>query len=244
MSILRTLLTLLDQAIHATRVRLKRVIPKESTLYALLRCPSMALREITPRIAAAYRKSRRDGVFCREDELGMASCFPEKVLSLTMHSFQPKSVLDLGCGTGVALEWFRAQGVEVVGVEASKLAASHALHPELIIIHDLRTPLKLNRTFDLVWSFEVVEHIAPEFVESLVDSFVRHGDLIVMSAAQPGQGGEGHFNEQPTEYWVEKFDKRGFHFDQVGSQKLRDTKEFCSQNMMIFLRKTPRQNSR
>jgi hypothetical protein len=42
------------------------------------------------------------------------------------------------------------------------------------------------------------------------DSLVAHSNLILFSAAVPGQGGEFHVNEQPYEYWREKFATRGF----------------------------------
>jgi hypothetical protein len=33
--------------------------------------------------------------------------------------------------------------------------------------------------------------------------------VVVFSAAQPGQGGLGHVNEQPTDYWIDLFEKEG-----------------------------------
>jgi hypothetical protein len=33
--------------------------------------------------------------------------------------------------------------------------------------------------------------------------------IVVFSAAQPGQGGLGHVNEQPTDYWIDLFEKEG-----------------------------------
>ena len=42
-----------------------------------------------------------------------------------------------------------------------------------------------------------------------VDNLVRHGDVILFSAAVPHQGGEHHVNEQPPEYWRELFARPG-----------------------------------
>ena len=42
------------------------------------------------------------------------------------------------------------------------------------------------------------------------------------SAAQPGQGGTGHINEQTTEYWMESFVAFAFVFDPVKTDTLRN----------------------
>jgi SAM-dependent methyltransferase len=66
--------------------------------------------------------------------------------------FEPRSVLDAGCGSGrVAIELAR-RGIEVVGVDLdpSMLATARRLAPELEWVDgDLRT-FDLGRTFDLV----------------------------------------------------------------------------------------------
>jgi hypothetical protein len=43
----------------------------------------------------------------------------------------------------------------------------------------------------LVWCFEVAEHIHSRYVENFIDNLCRHSDLVTLSAAPPGQGGEG-----------------------------------------------------
>ena len=46
--------------------------------------------------------------------------------------------------------------------------------------------------------------------DDFVDSLIRHGDVILFSAAVPHQGGEHHVNEQPPEYWRKLFAERGY----------------------------------
>jgi hypothetical protein len=43
-----------------------------------------------------------------------------------------------------------------------------------------------------------------------MDSLVAYSDVILFSAPVPGQGGEFNINEQPYEYWRDKFARRGF----------------------------------
>jgi len=76
--------------------------------------------------------------------------------------------------------------------------------------HDLSTPLDLKKRFDLVQTLEVAEHLPANKAELFVDNLVRHGDVILFSAAVPHQGGEHHVNEQPPEYWRRKFAARGY----------------------------------
>jgi hypothetical protein len=101
---------------------------------------------------------------------------------------------------------------------------------------DLNKEVDLQRKFDLVWSIEVVEHIHPHFVDNLMRSFVNHADRIVLSAAKPGQGGEGHFNEQPDSYWIALFERYGFKFDSTNTLILRGIDEEHSENMFVFYR--------
>jgi 2-polyprenyl-3-methyl-5-hydroxy-6-metoxy-1,4-benzoquinol methylase len=60
----------------------------------------------------------------------------------------------------------------------------------------LDSPLDLGRAFDLVISLEVAEHLPESAADAFIDSLVRHGDVILFSAAIPFQGGHRHINEQ------------------------------------------------
>jgi 2-polyprenyl-3-methyl-5-hydroxy-6-metoxy-1,4-benzoquinol methylase len=97
----------------------------------------------------------------------------------------------------------------------------------------------LGRRFDLVWCFEVAEHIHPSHVEAFVDNLCRHSDIITLSAAPPGQGGEGHFNEQPQSYWVSMFAKRGYYLHSDWTAQMHAVQEFYSENMMVFCNASP-----
>lgn len=120
----------------------------------------------------------------------------------------PRSVVDLGCGTGVYLEALASAGLDVLGVESAPAALAAARVP--LLEHDLRQPLRLDRAFDLALCFEVAEHLPPEAAQTLVESLTRAADRVLFSAATPGQGGTGHVNEQPFEHWLELFWRRGF----------------------------------
>jgi len=124
----------------------------------------------------------------------------------------PRTVLDVGCGTG---SWLRAAlnlgAEEVLGIDGAEIPPG-LLHvaSENIRTADLGSPLDLGRRFDLVLCLETAEHLEPEQAGVLADSLVRHGDLILFSAAAPGQDGIHHVNLQWPSYWQKLFNDRGF----------------------------------
>lgn len=220
------------QLVGRTRGRIKASVPRDSLIFRTLRPVSQLVERCVP----VYRRLVGDSVFYRESELVMSSLSCPRLLDKTIELFAPKTVLDLGCGTGVSMDHMLERGISVVGVEASDLAISKARNSQLIVKHSLNRELDLGRKFDLVWSYEVVEHIHPRYVRNLVRTFSNHGDLIVMSAAPPGQGGEGHFNEQPPSYWIAKFAEVGYGFDEGSAEQLRATGDPFCRNMLVFVR--------
>jgi len=203
-------------------------------IYSLLKVPSRFLRRVLPN----YRHVAKDGIFYRESELWMCSLQPTEILEWVMQQVRPKTVLDLGCGTGKSVDWFLDRGIDALGIEGSKLAISKAKNPHRILQWNLQEELQLNRKFDLVFSYEVVEHIHADYVRALVRSFVNHADLLVMTAARPGQGGEGHLNEQPPEYWIAQFANHGYRLDERMTAAIKATGESHSQNALVFRRQS------
>ena len=221
--------------LNLTESWFKKRVKRGTFLWAVLNGLKDIVK-VTPIVVPIYRKITKNSIFIFRDELAAASTSPLKLIDKTIELFNPKTVLDLGCGTGKSLDYFHSQHIEVVGVEGSKIAISEANHPELILKYNLEKELKLNRKFGLIWSFEFVEHIHPKFVNNLLKTFSNHSDRVVLSAARPGQGGDGHFNEQPPSYWIEKFEKHGYRFDRAKTDELRLINEEYAENMLVFER--------
>jgi hypothetical protein len=122
------------------------------------------------------------------------------------------SVVDIGCGRGVWIDEWRRSGLkDALGVDGDYVSADRLVIPkECFAAFDLSKPIRLGRRFDLVQSLEVAEHIPTSKADVFIDNLVAHGDIILFSAAVPGQGGEFHINEQSYEYWRRKFGLRGF----------------------------------
>jgi predicted O-methyltransferase YrrM len=145
---------------------------------------------------------------------------PELWQALLDH-YGPSSVLDLGCGFGYSTKWFEDHGCEVVGLEGSSVVVAHAVTPA-VTLHDftLEKPVGLPE-FDLCWCSEFLEHVEARFEPCYFAALVRCRRVIV-SAALPGFGGHHHVNEQPSEYWIERFEAHGFRYDPDVTSRLRD----------------------
>jgi glycosyltransferase involved in cell wall biosynthesis/SAM-dependent methyltransferase len=165
------------------------------------------------------------------------------VANLLDRWIETKSVLDLGCGTGTWLRGFAGGGRrEVFGVEQEQFDPRDlAVEPDLIAHADLSQTLNLHRRFDLVLCLEVAEHIAAEAANTVVGNCVRHADVVLFSAALPGQQGRHHVNEQLPEYWVERFAAHGYAMFDVIRPRIwndRNIPIWYRQNMLLFVRDT------
>jgi SAM-dependent methyltransferase len=142
------------------------------------------------------------------DSLPMAKYLAPKIAEM----LDAKSVLDVGCATGHWLKCFSDLGIKVHGLEGSVNTLDHLMIPrESVSIFDLRDEYTVVHDVDIVLSIEVAEHIEQWFADNYVKVLTMHNArYIVMTAAPPGQGGTGHVNLQPKEYWVEKLKLQGY----------------------------------
>ena len=136
-----------------------------------------------------------------------------------------KSVVDYGCGAGWFLYYFKKSGVvDLVGLEPNEEMVS-VLNESIkndIIFKSLTDEVILDRAFDLAMNIEVAEHIDEKHSDIIIENITRHTNLLVFSAAPPGQGGWGHINEQPFGYWESKLNRVGFYCDTHGTKKFQE----------------------
>jgi SAM-dependent methyltransferase len=163
----------------------------------------------------------------------------EVIIGLLTGQVSVGSVLDLGCGRGMWLAKWRAHGAaEVVGVDGPYVDIEQLHIPRSDFVPlDLSAMLSLDRRFDLVQSLEVAEHLPEGVADRFVDNIVNHGDLILFSAAIPGQGGECHINEQPLDYWRNKFLARqyeAFDFLRPLIKEDRKVSFWYRQNILLY----------
>lgn len=163
----------------------------------------------------------------------------EVVVPVLFQYIKPNSILDVGCGIGTWLKVFNDHGVfDTFGVDGDYLKRSMLkIDHKNFLAHDLCKPLNLNRQYDLVVSLEVAEHLPESSANLFVETLVRHGKVILFSAAIPGQGGQNHLNEQWPCYWQEKFRDYGYEYYDLIRPKIWENKDvelWYRQNLFLI----------
>ena len=150
------------------------------------------------------------------------------------------SVVDVGCSTGAWLHQFELHGISrVLGVDGADIP------PRMLQIDrsqfrqiDLCEPLPPLGRFDLVMSLEVADRIPSEAAQQFVNGLTRTSDLIVFSAAVPGQSKHLTIHERWPSYWSALFaDCRFACFDILRERLWYDQRVewWYSQNMLVFV---------
>jgi SAM-dependent methyltransferase len=152
---------------------------------------------------------------------------------------KPASVLDVGCGRGVwVAEWMKRGIEEALGIDGDYVDRDALVIPASAFqARDISQQFRLGRKYDLVQCLEVAEHIPAADADTLVENLVVHGDIVLFSAATPGQGGEFHVNEQLPQYWLGKFSKfgcRAFDFLRPRIYQRSDIEPWYRYNVFLF----------
>jgi SAM-dependent methyltransferase len=140
---------------------------------------------------------------------------------------------DIGSGSGAYVAEAAKQGLDAWGCEKSKpgLLISRAIGARCIPF-DLGDPVPAHFSLgpaDLVSCIEVAEHLPQHLGDRLVDFLSKLAPIVVFTAARPGQGGTGHINEQPPEYWEQRFAAKGLPLEEELTTRLR--KAFVSRRV-------------
>jgi len=134
------------------------------------------------------------------------------VVPLVVERFHPRSVADVGCGSGGWLKVFREHGVEdVLGVDAPYVRPEALrIRSDEFLGHDLAQPLALDRRFDLAISLEAAHYIPEASAAALVETMTTLAPVVLFGAAAPHQPGGPAQNRQWPAWWAELFAARGF----------------------------------
>lgn len=151
-----------------------------------------------------------------------------------------RSVVDVGCSIGTFLKSFADLGASVIrGVDAGWVDASRLVIPaEAFTVADLTQPLALPGVrADLAVCLEVAEHLPARRGLGLVAELCALSDMVLFSAAIPGQGGVGHVNEQWQSHWLALFAEQGFRAYDFVRNSLWNNAEvpvWYRQNIMLY----------
>lgn len=133
--------------------------------------------------------------------------FADRLAVWVKDNINPTRVLDLGCGPGI-----HTYALNDVGINCQGLDIDERVDGKVKIIKGDLLKLDGTEQADLVICYEVLEHIDPQYCDECVESIfntIEAGGKLIFTAAQPGQGGVGHINNRPREFWRKKFADRG-----------------------------------
>lgn len=128
-----------------------------------------------------------------------------------------KLALEVGCSIGGAANVMTLLGYKVDATDISSYAISHAkkLSPHVnFFVQDIEKPIKSGKTYDVIWGFEVIEHIKnpSRALKNLYDVLKPDG-ILICSTPYPYQ----YAYEEPThisvnypDEWRQVFEKTGF----------------------------------
>lgn len=217
-----------------------------------------ALYEITPpalkRLRTRIVVELEDGA--AHDEIYDSTYYAEKVeptiqlsangmADTIMRDLAPRTIADVGCGTGTLMAALQARGARVQGFEYSAAALKICRERGLDVAKfDIESDPIPTARVDLVISTEVAEHLPETCADKYLDILTSLSSTIALTAATPDQPGNDHVNLQPNEYWIAKLANRGFAFDPTKTQAWRSEWEanavhwIYHHSLMLFHRNT------
>lgn len=150
--------------------------------------------------------------------------------------FHPKSLIDMGCGSGLYLAEFYKLGINVSGCDINETALSwiKSILPDInVFVSDLRKKISFKQKFDLCLCLEVAEHIEEIYSHIFVENLINSSNIIIFSASPPEQPGIYHVNEHEQEFWINLFSEKNYNINWEETNLLK--KNLKNQNIIYWL---------
>ncbi len=180
------------------------------------------------------------------------TCIDFPVCQYLLKNFKIASLLDIGCANGDLVKYFRNQSIDAHGIDGDYFATQ--IYSDIKVRSFLQThdycqgPSVLNKNFDLILSYDFLEHVQERFIPYFMKDF-KLGEKLVVSTPSPGCPGWHHVNCQNEKYWIELFRRHGFTHNIVISHDLKniskvtdphfDHTQFDKFKQVFFFEKNP-----
>lgn len=145
------------------------------------------------------------------------------IAAFAFEHYETPSVLELGCGAAHLFGLLRSYGIsDYVGIDGSpyflELNPRLRGHEDHFRTLNLQQEIRLEQDgqpliFDVLCSFEVLEHIREEVVDELLATMRNHmraGSVAFLTASTLG-GMDVHVLVRDRPWWLERFARHGLH---------------------------------
>lgn len=161
------------------------------------------------------------------------------IAPIVMSLVEARRVVDIGCGRGAWLRAFAENGAAMIrGFDGGYVdRAKLYFDPSHFTSVDLRQEFAIGDRYDVAICLEVVEHLPRRKADRLVGHLTKASDIVLFSAAIPGQPGTGHVNARWPAHWIELFGSYGFKALDAIRPLVREDKSvdwWYRQNIMLF----------
>ena len=180
----------------------------------------------------------------------------ENFVDSVMKAFNPRSILELGTGTGILIELFKKKGVDVIGIDQNEHTKEwfDAKNPDLAdryVLADLAEyKIPEDRWFDLVICVEVFEHMKGREIHNIMQQMHDRCKRFIFSSTPNISSAVfdkkwGHISILPTNTWISMIsnyglDFQGGMFDKNG--KPTPTDWTCVFTSRKYLKQPPKKN--
>lgn len=132
--------------------------------------------------------------------------------------FSCNTATEFGCGLGPRVYAMNCVGIRTNGLEISKFAVEHKLHPNIIQC-DVSNSFSINQV-DLVVAYDLLEHIPYDkldhVIENLIKSTKKHILLSIPFLGDPNlEADPTHIIKESRDWWIEKFTSKGLKLIQT-----------------------------
>lgn len=232
-------------SLYGTVNRAYRRLPEPARRWTLEHAPAPVLdlrqRIVTRLERGAPKEELYDGHYYDHIVDPLMRSSAEAISASIQREFVPRSIIDVGCGSGALMVALERRGVACLGFDQASAALERCRERRLSVRRlDIERDAIPPERADVALSTEVAEHLQASAANRFVELLTTLAPIAVLSAAPPGSSGKDHVNEQPNEYWIAKFAGRSFTYDRDLALRLREewrvggVDEAFYQSLMLF----------